>query len=312
LWGSYGSKNFHSVHATYHENEEKYERLCSLKRRVDPKHVLTPNAFCVGKTPYDSIPDPPPTPKPSPSEELPDNILRELKKPFTEIQNKLGSWVGANIGPFIQSVPGLDEDQTWDEMKLNVRGYNIPRLSVYWASRDVNSIQIGHVQNRHLILLCGHPMDFLGEKIECDVEDGVFFATISAVVTNNRLIVQFNAKEDVQSIREMVDPNEHTTWLKNYDLQRNLVPPNQNVTQEQFFKMVIEAALNYKNNQDKAPQRTDLNEWSSVNAWVNTLFKKVGISDSERKKLGDFVGWDKGSGEIINLNLFYKPTVSLL
>jgi hypothetical protein len=49
LWGSYGSFDFDSVHATYHETEEKYKKLGQIRSRMDPKGTFTPNTFCVKK-----------------------------------------------------------------------------------------------------------------------------------------------------------------------------------------------------------------------------------------------------------------------
>jgi len=60
LWGSYGSLNLNNVWNTYHETREKYDRLINIKTKHDPHHIFTPNAFCIGVTPYDKDSQPAP------------------------------------------------------------------------------------------------------------------------------------------------------------------------------------------------------------------------------------------------------------
>ncbi|KAG0078479.1 hypothetical protein BGZ93_010240 [Podila epicladia] len=56
LWGSH-DLNLHLAHAHYFDNvladpeQTKYQRLCEIKKRVDPSGVFTPNGFCVGAQP---------------------------------------------------------------------------------------------------------------------------------------------------------------------------------------------------------------------------------------------------------------------
>jgi hypothetical protein len=47
LWGSYGSFDLNESWKFYYENEEKYERLQEVRKRVDPDGVFTPNTFSV-------------------------------------------------------------------------------------------------------------------------------------------------------------------------------------------------------------------------------------------------------------------------
>ena len=54
LWGSYsrvgeiGGFNMGCSWPYYHDNNKQYDRLCTIKREVDPDNVFTPNDFCVG------------------------------------------------------------------------------------------------------------------------------------------------------------------------------------------------------------------------------------------------------------------------
>lgn len=48
LWGSYGSFDLHDSHRFYYEDEAKYNRLCRIRDRVDPRGVFVPNTFCIG------------------------------------------------------------------------------------------------------------------------------------------------------------------------------------------------------------------------------------------------------------------------
>jgi hypothetical protein len=54
LWGSYyvttKEKNMGNAWKFYYD-EEKYKKLCSIKREVDSRNVFTPNDFCVGVQP---------------------------------------------------------------------------------------------------------------------------------------------------------------------------------------------------------------------------------------------------------------------
>eukprot|EP00898_Chlorokybus_atmophyticus_P002146 jgi/Chlat1/2932/Chrsp2S08906 len=61
LWGSYYAnlteKNWGMAWPFYHENQAKYNRLCEIKREVDPHKVFTPNEFCVDvEKPTDMVP----------------------------------------------------------------------------------------------------------------------------------------------------------------------------------------------------------------------------------------------------------------
>lgn len=51
LWGSYGEYNMGRAWPYYHEDQDKYDRLCKIKRDIDPDGVFTPNTFCVGVDP---------------------------------------------------------------------------------------------------------------------------------------------------------------------------------------------------------------------------------------------------------------------
>merc|ERR1712203_1272738 len=52
LWGSYGRKSdpdggasLDAVWDKYYDSKEKYDKLVAIKRRVDPNHIFSSNAF---------------------------------------------------------------------------------------------------------------------------------------------------------------------------------------------------------------------------------------------------------------------------
>ena len=50
LWGSWGDHDMsiEAVWRRYHDSQAKYERLCRIKREVDPQQIFSANSFCVG------------------------------------------------------------------------------------------------------------------------------------------------------------------------------------------------------------------------------------------------------------------------
>ena len=47
IWGSH-DKDLPANHQYYYESKEMYDRLCEIKKKIDPDNVFTPNRFCVG------------------------------------------------------------------------------------------------------------------------------------------------------------------------------------------------------------------------------------------------------------------------
>eukprot|EP01034_Spumella_vulgaris_P032861 gene32861-40565_t len=48
LWSSYGDYDMTTANHFYHENDEKYKRLCAIRAKADPTGVFQANTFCVG------------------------------------------------------------------------------------------------------------------------------------------------------------------------------------------------------------------------------------------------------------------------
>jgi len=56
FWSSYGDHDMSQVWPHYHESQQKYDHLVSIKQHWDPKGVFTPNPFCVGYAPPPIVP----------------------------------------------------------------------------------------------------------------------------------------------------------------------------------------------------------------------------------------------------------------
>jgi hypothetical protein len=187
------------------------------------------------------------------------------------------------------------------------------RLSegVYWCARDLEVSPIG---NHHFILLvCPNSAErFYGESIlREDAPNGTtYFYTVGAfkgVGENPKLLkMVVNQQTDVQAVREYLDPDEHTSLLlPDYDLEPHLVtPPSGSI--ENFIATVIQLAINYKANGNIEYSLIDEN----CAAWVNTLFKVAGVSETERKKRGEFFGIDAGEEDLIP-EQFFMPFIRL-
>jgi hypothetical protein len=109
-----------------------------------------------------------------------------------------------------------------------------------------------------------------------------------------------NQQSDVKAVREYLDPEEHTSPLTpDYDLEAHLVtPPSGSVGN--FIATVIQLATNFKAKGDIQYNLIDEN----CSAWINTLFKVAGISETEREELGEFFGIDFGEEDLIPEEFF--------
>ncbi|MBD2247336.1 hypothetical protein [Nostoc sp. FACHB-888] len=178
---------------------------------------------------------------------------------------------------------------------------------VYWCARDLEGSPIG---NHHFILLVNPDATdrFSDESLlQEDTPDGTtYFYTIGAfkgadgVPDLLKMIV--NQPTDVQSVREYLDPDEHTSLLTpDYDLEpHQITPPTGSV--ENFIATVIQLATNYKTKGDIQYSLIDEN----CAAWVNTLFKVAGVSDASREEAGEFSGVDWGEEDFIPEE-FFQP-----
>jgi len=115
LWGSWGSRNLHSVRNAYYNPPEKYEKLCRIKKHMDPNHVFTPNAFCVGVTPYDHLPGEEPVHKPSREVEFGEKVRNTLLKPLHEIKEAGEHFVIEEFGDLIIN----SAEQSMDEKNVH-------------------------------------------------------------------------------------------------------------------------------------------------------------------------------------------------
>lgn len=178
---------------------------------------------------------------------------------------------------------------------------------VYWCARDLEKSPIG---NHHFILLVFPDATerFSGEPSKQeDTPDGTtYFYTIGAFKGADgfpdllKMIV--NQETDVKAVREYVDPDEHTSPLTpDYDLEPHQVTSPLG-SSENFIMTVVQLATNYKTKGDIQYSAIDEN----CAAWVNTLFKVAGLSDTAREELGEFLGVDWGEEDLIPED-FFRP-----
>lgn len=176
---------------------------------------------------------------------------------------------------------------------------------VYWCARDLESIPIG---NHHCILLvCPDTTVLFTGKLpkQEDTPDGIiYFYTVGAfkkdTILPDLLKVEVNQDTDVKAVREFVDPDEYTSpFTPDLDLEAHKVNPPSGSFSD-FEKTVVQLVANFEAKGDIQYALIDEN----CAAWINTLFKVAGVSNAERKELGEFFGIDWGEEDLIPEEFF--------
>lgn len=176
---------------------------------------------------------------------------------------------------------------------------------VYWCARDLDRLPIG---NHHFILLICPDITALFDGKSPLIEDTpngtVYFYTVGAFKgapgIPDLLKAIVNEGSDVKSVREYVDPDQHTDPLTpDLDLEPHLVkPPSGSVSN--FRNEVIRLSVNFASKGEIKYSLIDEN----CAAWINTLFAIAGVSDADRKEAGEFSGIDWGEEDFIPKKFF--------
>ena len=180
---------------------------------------------------------------------------------------------------------------------------------IYWSTRDLDH-PLAVIGNHHFILLVADASDFrymgLPAKNEKHGNKTTYFYTLGATNgANGRLVTAFDNDADVKSVRELIDPKEHTSiWVSDFDLSARLVSTDINMIRRAALR-----ATYYKRREERNISSLPMYDPSDENcaAWVNTLFKSLGVSEADRRKHGDQFGVDWGELDEIDLNLFTNP-----
>ena len=167
---------------------------------------------------------------------------------------------------------------------------------VFWSARDLAEKPLG---NHHFITVKftnkqSADIFYLTNRIPYRIMDSKYFFTVAGFLNeeNENLECEFNNKYDVISVQENINPD-LKGFRSDYDYESHPINPPSRMNSQEFIEKIVQLSLNYLEN-----QKTESIEYSVANyncaAWVNTLFKKIGISDNVRLKKGEFSGFDWG------------------
>lgn len=177
---------------------------------------------------------------------------------------------------------------------------------VYWCARDLESSPIG---NHHFILLALPDASGLFSNKPPKQEDTpnnvVYFYTIGAFkmdgILPNLLKVVINQETDIKAVREYIDPEEHTSILTpDFDLEAHKVAPPSGSSSADFMKKIVQLTNIFEAKGNIQYSLIDEN----CAAWVNTLFKVVGVDAASRETAGEFFGVDWGEEDLIPEEFF--------
>ena len=161
---------------------------------------------------------------------------------------------------------------------------------VYWCARDLALSPLG---NHHfLTFIPDNPQDFNGKTV--DMGNGTQGWTVGGQNRKNLLVSVPNEDNDLQSIRELRDPQHYPPGLLyDWDAEMHEIPTPKGMTDTQFINAIQKAINEYQN---KCPYvLVDEN----CAALINTVLMRVGIPKSDRERLGEFFGIDWGEEDLI-------------
>lgn len=178
--------------------------------------------------------------------------------------------------------------------------------SVYWCARDLSGIKA--VGNHHFLTIFFHSEYIakqitsaygIGYKTEKVGSNYRYFTTIGAFTD---LTCKFNQADDVFSVREKLDPDQHTSiWKADFDMERHFIAPQSRWSERQQIELIITAAKNFQKHTSRPGY--DLNDTNCA-TFVNSLLKYLNYPYSYRVKKGEFEGIDWGEENTIPRRFF--------
>jgi len=169
---------------------------------------------------------------------------------------------------------------------------------VFWSARDLDGFFEG---NHHFITVKFNNKQSAdkfcsAKKIVYKIIDSQYFFTVACFKNENNgyLECEFNNKSDVQSVSEDINPDLKGFW-SDYDYESHIVNPPAEMNSLEFIDKIVQLSLNYIENQKKNESvKYTVANYNYCAAWVNTLFKKIGISDEVRLEKGELSGFNWG------------------
>lgn len=164
----------------------------------------------------------------------------------------------------------------------------------YWCARDLDTSGT-LIGNHHFILLICDQNTSLMPGYSVQEENGVYFYTISAGGANGlsgKITAHINNAADVKSVREGIDPDEHTSWYKPaYDIESHKI---EELTIEDNVGYLSGHLKYYFANQDTGKVPDYVITGPNGATWVNTLLQVMGVPDAKREQYSEFDGVDWG------------------
>ena len=162
---------------------------------------------------------------------------------------------------------------------------------VCWNARNLGSAYNIGAGNHHYILIVVDGI-CLPTPIKTQIHNEVEFLTLGAFSVGGNMVFEANNASDSASAKELFNNTPIKDFFNPFDWgaqTHKVTPPSGSSLQ--FAIKTIQLALNYEKNTKVNPLPYTIYD-DNCAAWVNTLFKVAGVSDSERRRLGQFWGVD--------------------
>lgn len=189
---------------------------------------------------------------------------------------------------------------------------------VYWCARDLDW---GKPGNHHFILIM-FENESVAQKVKNQHDLGFqteekghkkfYFCTLGGFAGDEgKTQVGINNPTDILSVREWLDPNEHTSFFyPDCDIERHKMDPaSRNKLDDKdtpnvqtLVKRIADAAHYYS-----LQELEDYDLWDKNCAtWVNSLMRAIGYPQAYRIEKGEFSGIDWGEEDLLPVSSFCK------